>query len=137
MIPAKSILLALILSLLPVSAFAGFEDAFNSYREGDKAIAFQGFKEAAEAGDIRAFGKLGGMYLYGIATQKDFEQAYVWFSLAYMTGDQYAERFQSAAASQLMPAEILELQVVVEEKAFQLGLTEPEPTTPLEERPAL
>jgi TPR repeat protein len=137
MIPARPILLTLALSLLlPWPAVAGFEEALQSYVVGDRTTAFRGFKEAAEAGDIRAFGKLGGMYLYGAGTEKDYGQAYVWFGLAGMTSDQYAESF-NAAATRLKREDLPRLDSVIEEKAYQLGLTEPEPAASPDEIPTL
>lgn len=86
-------------------AYAGFDEGLSASRAGDKASAFLEFRAAAEAGDIRAFGKLGSMFLYGIGTEVDFVQAYAWFDLAAEAGDKYARRFHAAAANELTPAQ--------------------------------
>jgi TPR repeat protein len=77
------------------------------------------------------------MYLYGAGTEKDYGQAYVWFGLAGMTSDQYAESFQNAAATRLKREDLPRLDSVIEEKAYQLGLTEPEPAASPDEIPTL
>lgn len=89
-------------------AYAGFEEGLDAVRAGDRATAFREFREAAEAGDSRAFGKLGASYLYGAGTEKDILQAFAWFRLALNDGDKEAERFLDAAAAELTPAQLEE-----------------------------
>ena len=102
----RKLMMLLPLLVLWVSlAQAGFEEGIAASRAGDGDKAFREFGAAAEAGDVRAFGKLGAMYLYGIGTETDFTQAYAWFELAAEAGDKFAGRFRDAAASNLTPSE--------------------------------
>jgi len=80
-------------------ASADFESAMQAQRSGKYDIAFTEFKKASEAGDERAHGKLAGMYLYGLGTEKDYSKAYIWFGIALHTGDKYAGKFKKAASS--------------------------------------
>ena len=106
-----TLLLALNLaSVAPVHA--GFEEGLAASRAGDRATAFQEFREAAEGGDERAFGRLGASYLYGVGTGRDLVQAFVWFQLALDAGDREAERFLDAAASELTPAQLEEAEAM-------------------------
>lgn len=74
---------------------------------GDRNTAFQEFYAAAEKGDGRAYGKLGSMYLYGLGTEKNYHKAYIWFHMAYLTGEREGERFRDAAASMMTRDEYL------------------------------
>lgn len=113
----------LMLPALPVlSVEQAFETAQRSYTDGDHEQAFVAFREAAEAGDERAFGRLGGMYLYGVGTERSFDRAYLWFTLAHATGDKYAEGFQRTAASMLKPLRIGELQAEAKQLQQKLGI---------------
>jgi len=103
-------------------ASAGFEEALEAHARGDEQAAFEGFRTAAESGDVRAFGKLAGLYLYGVGTQKDYKKAYVWFGLADASGDQYGGRFQGAASSMLNPEELPALLQEIEEYKKDFGL---------------
>ena len=125
MMPKRIPLILLILPLLFASAaFAGFEDAIEASQAGDRAAAFEGFREAAEQGDTRAFGKLAGMYLYGSGTDRNYEQAFLWFGLARLAGDQYAEAFQNAAATRLTRDRIEALEQAIDRRARRFGLVE-------------
>jgi TPR repeat protein len=123
----KRYILFFICFLASTSALAEFEQAFAAAQAGDHVAAFQGFREAAEAGDVRAFGHLAGMYLYGQGTARDYGQAYVWFGLAMASGDQYAAKFQRAAASMLRAGDLpaLERQIADLKKRLNIG---PRPT---------
>lgn len=112
----------LALALLPPLASAGFEEALEAHARGDETAAFEGFRAAAEAGDVRAFGKLGGMYLYGAGTPRDYARAYIWFGLADAAGDQYGGRFQAAASSMLRPQQLPALLREIEEYKKDFGL---------------
>jgi TPR repeat protein len=85
---------------------AGMEEGNQALIRGEHAVAFKEFQDASNSGDDRAFGKLGGMYLYGMGTEKDYSQAYIWFGLAAITGDKYAEKFQRAASSVMTREEV-------------------------------
>ena len=50
--------------------------------EQDKAKAVELYREAAEAGDVRAMCNLGYCYYQGIGTEMDDAEAFQWFSKA-------------------------------------------------------
>ncbi len=114
----------LALAVFPWAASAGFEEALEAHARGDEEVAFEGFRAAAESGDVRAFGKLAGMYLYGAGTQRDYKMAYIWFGLADASGDPYGGRFQGAASSMLEPEELPALLQEIEEYKKDFGLDE-------------
>lgn len=92
-------LIGILLAVFCTPLLADFEDGLKAYDEGNHALAFKYFREAAENGNPDAYGKLGGMYLYGLGTDKDYTSAYIWFGMAEQVGDKYAERFKRTAAS--------------------------------------
>jgi len=118
------IIVFLALAALSWAASAGFEEALEAHARGDEQVAFEGFRAAAEAGDVRAFGKLAGMYLYGAGTERDYKMAYVWFGLADASGDLYGGKFQGAASSMLKPEELPALLQEIEEYKEDFGLDE-------------
>jgi len=107
--------LLLLLCLFPFAVHAGFEDGVSAYDKGDYATAMKEFTQAAQHGDVRALGKLGGMYLYGVGTAKDMVMAYVWFDLAASVGDAGAAKFRDAAAVQLTTPQLREASKLAEE----------------------
>ncbi|MCU7809641.1 MAG: hypothetical protein KZQ77_00185 [Candidatus Thiodiazotropha sp. (ex Notomyrtea botanica)] len=122
----RSILL-LITLLFPVSPLiAGFEEGEAANREGDRTTAFAEYQAAAMAGDDRAYGKLGSMYLYGLGTERDYSMAYVWFGLSKDSGDKYGERFQQTAASVMTAEEVHQAETLLKDFRKQL----PSPKVP-------
>ncbi|MCU7853646.1 MAG: hypothetical protein KZQ80_15685 [Candidatus Thiodiazotropha sp. (ex Monitilora ramsayi)] len=113
--------------LIPVSSvIAGFEEGEAANREGDRATAFAEYQAAAMAGDDRAYGKLGSMYLYGLGTERDYSMAYVWFGLSKDAGDKYGERFQQTAASVMTAEEVRQAETLLNDYRRQL----PSPDVP-------
>ncbi len=98
----KLILAGCISILFTTQSFADYIAGEEANKRGDRHTAFQEFSQAAQAGDPRAFGKLGSMYLYGLGTPKDYHQAYIWFHMGYLSGERESERFRDTASS-LMP----------------------------------
>lgn len=96
-------------------AHAGFEDGMAAYEKGDYAVAYAEFRQAAQQGDIRAQGKLGGLYLYGIGVEKNYIEAYAWLDLAAGQGDTSAEKFRDAIADQLTIKQMREAAVLAED----------------------
>ncbi|MCU7829749.1 MAG: hypothetical protein KZQ85_11845 [Candidatus Thiodiazotropha sp. (ex Myrtea sp. 'scaly one' KF741663)] len=116
----RSILL-LIAFFMPVSsAIAGFEEGEAANREGDRDTAFAEYQAAAMAGDDRAYGKLGSMYLYGLGTERDYSMAYVWFGMSKESGDKYGERFQETAASVMTAEEVRQAEKLLNDYRKQL-----------------
>lgn len=98
---------------LPSAAWAGFEEGLEANRKGDHQKAMAEYQMAIDAGDKRALGRLGAMYLYGTGTEKDYSKAYIWFALANETGDTNAARFRDAAASMLAPAQLRQAEIEI------------------------
>jgi len=69
-----------------LAAGAGAADVFreggDAYKKGDYETAAAKFLEVAEKGDHRAMYALGSMYAAGRGVEKDYRQAYKWFSSA-------------------------------------------------------
>ena len=121
----KTFLLGCVLAMfstVPQIAGAGYEEGEEANLSGNREAAFSHFLAAAEQGDVRAFGKLGAMYLYGLGTARDFASAYVWFSLAEEQGDKQAERFRMAASSAMNRAQFEQAHLLLGKKREQLAI---------------
>ncbi len=102
-------------------------------KNGDRDTAFSEFQQAANTKDTRAYGKLGSMYLYGLGTQKNYQQAYIWFHMAYLAGEHEAERFRDAASSMLPRSAYLKAVELAEAQRIklELGKNPPQNKTPI------
>ena len=114
--------LVLCLHALAAPAHADFEAAMEANGRGDRATAFTEFHAAALARDERAYGKLASMYLYGLGTDKDYQQAYIWFHMAYLAGELEGERFRDTAASMLNLEQLGQAERAAETQRVQQGL---------------
>ncbi|MES9965475.1 MAG: hypothetical protein ABW116_18255 [Candidatus Sedimenticola sp. 20ELBAFRAG] len=114
--------LACLMLLLPALSSAGFEEAEKANRTGDRVTAFAEYRAAALEGDIRAFGKLGGLYLFGVGTDRDYAKAFVWFGLGDLSGDRYAKGYRDAAAGELTPEELKAAEVMLNKYREKFGL---------------
>lgn len=95
-------------------------------KRGDRQTAFNEFHAAAQAGDARAFGRLGSMYIYGLGTKKDYHQAYIWFHMGYLAGEREAERYRDTASSMMTREEYLKAVNDAEIQRVKMNLgTEP------------
>lgn len=120
----KSILFTLTcLLFFTTTGWAGFEESHQAYIKGDYTTAFNGYLEAANSSDSRAFGKVAALYLYGRGTEKDYAKAYIWFGIAKLSKDKYAARFQDTAASMLTRKQIERAELALAIKQEQLGIT--------------
>ena len=108
--------------LLSHTVAADYIAAEEANRRGDRETAFNEFYKAAQAKDIRAYGKLGSMYLYGLGTKKDYHQAYIWFDMAYLSGDNEGERFRDAASSMMNRDQYLKAVKAADKQRLKLGL---------------
>lgn len=102
----KLFLAAAMAALISTPLHADLEAGLAAYDRGDHVEAFNQYKQAAEAGNVDAYGKLAGLYLYGVGTDKNFTQAYIWFGMAEHSGDKFAEKFKMAAASSMTLEEV-------------------------------
>ena len=111
-----------VVTLSSAPAAADFDAGVEANRNGDYQTAFTEIREAALGSDNRAYGKLGSMYLYGLGTEKDYHQAYVWFHMAHLSGEREAERFRDAASSMLSREAYASAVQAAEEQGIALDL---------------
>jgi len=107
--------------------FANFEAAIEANQKGDRATAFKEFHAAALKKDERAYGRLGSMYLYGLGTQKNYHNAYIWFHMAYLSGEREGERFRDAASSMLNQEKYQKAVKAAEKQRVTQGLAKTPP----------
>lgn len=119
---ALLILTALFILLSGQVVFADYIAGEEANKHGDRDTAFKEFYKAAQEKDKRAYGKLGSMYLYGLGTKKNYQQAYIWFHMAYLSGDIEGERFRDAASSTMNREEYLQAVEAAEKQRVKLGL---------------
>ncbi len=110
-------------SFITVTATADYVAGEQANKNGDRATAFKEFYAAANNRDIRSYGKLGSMYLYGLGTEKNFQKAYIWFQMAYLGGEKEGERFRNAASSMLSRDNYLKAVEAAEAQRIKLNLS--------------
>ena len=108
---------------------ADFEDGIKANQNGDRHTAFIEFKAAAEDKNNQAYGKLGSMYLYGLGTDKNYQQAYIWFHMAYLSGERGGERFRDAASSMMTREQYLKAVDAAESQRIKQELGKAPPQT--------
>ena len=126
------VFIILICSIVPGILMADFDAGIKAYQDGDKNTAFNEYRTAADKKDQRAYGKLAGMYFYGLGTKKDYQQAYIWFHMAYLTGNKEAERFRDAASATMTREEYFTAVAAAEQQRIkqELGKTPPQHMPP-------
>jgi len=126
-----SILALIIFISIPLSVQADYIDGEEANQKGDRQTAFKEFYGAAQIKDKRAYGKLGSMYLYGLGTEKDYYQAYIWFHMAYLSGEREGERFRDAASSMMTREQYEKAVESAEQQRLKQGLGK----TPPQQKP--
>jgi hypothetical protein len=116
------ILISCICSTILIPVSADIDVAMKANQKGDRATAFNEFYASAQQKDERSYGKLAAMYLYGLGTEKNYIQAYIWFHMAYLTGEKNAERFREAATSKMNREVYFEAVDAAEKQRIKLGL---------------
>jgi TPR repeat protein len=118
--------------------FADYIAGEQANQQGDRETAYKEFYQAAQAKDKRAYGKLGSMYLYGLGTHKDYHQAYIWFHMAYLSGEREGERFRDAASSMLKRENYLKAVAAaeLERQKQELGSVPPQHNPALSNTPS-
>jgi len=115
------------LSLTTTPLVADYIAGEEANRKGDRVTAFKEFHAAAQNKDKRAYGKLGSMYLYGLGTEKNFQQAYIWFQIAYLSGEKLGERFRDAASSMLTREQYLKAEELAEALRIKYNISKVPP----------
>ena len=80
----------------------------NAYKRGDFETALQHFRPLAKNGHAKAQEHLGFMYSNGLGVSQDDVQAYLWYTVAYITyrtGDdrEMAVEYREAVAERMAP----------------------------------
>ncbi len=75
-------LAALLVAILSVPAWAGFDEGMSAYERGDYATALREWRPLAEQGDAPAQNFLGFMYAYGLRVPQDNAEAVKWYRKA-------------------------------------------------------
>ena len=124
-------LFMIFITSITVSQFvmADFEDGIKANQAGDRDTAFIEFKASAENKNNQAYGKLGSMYLYGLGTEKNYQQAYIWFHMAHLSGEKEGERFRDAASSMMAREEYLKAVDAAEAQRIKQELGKAPPQT--------
>ena len=73
---------ALLLCLLAVPGWAGFEEGLHAYKSGDYPTAVRAWLPLAQQGDARAQFLLGSLYAQGHGVPQDYSAAAQWFRQA-------------------------------------------------------
>ena len=105
----------LIWLMLVPPALAGMKEAELAYRQGDYATALRELRPLAEQGNVGAQLFLATMYEDGKGVPQDHVQAYKWYALTVVRGDQTFAIFRIRIAAQMTPPQIAEAQKLVRE----------------------
>jgi hypothetical protein len=81
---------------------------------GDYAGALEVLRPLAQDGNTRAQLRLAEMYASGLGVNRNYNQAYIWYSLAARGGSTTASADRDRMAARLQPAEIKQADKVVE-----------------------
>jgi hypothetical protein len=81
---------------------------------GDYAVALAIFRPLAEGGNTRAQVRLAEMYASGYGVKRNYNQAYIWYSLGARGGNTAAVAGRAKTAALLQPAEVKQADKVVE-----------------------
>ncbi len=87
--------------------YANLEEAYSSIIKTDYSLAAKWFEKAAVLGLVEAQYNLGMLYEYGYGVPKNAPDAYAWYSIAAISGDQEAEKEASRIRKEL-PESIIE-----------------------------
>ncbi|MBO1926636.1 sel1 repeat family protein [Thiomicrorhabdus sp. 6S2-11] len=69
------------------NAFAGYDEGFKAFQEGDFQTALREIEPLAKQGDANAQNMLGTMFNQGLGVQQNVQSAIYWYELAAKAGD--------------------------------------------------
>lgn len=101
--------------MLASPAGAGMKEAGVAYKEGDYKTALVHLRPLAEEGDLGAQLFLATMYEDGRGVPRDYVQAYKWYTITAVEGDQTFLIFRLRVAENMTPAQIAEAQKLAHE----------------------
>ncbi|MHB1115236.1 tetratricopeptide repeat protein [Sideroxydans sp.] len=76
------LILAGLLAVSALPAYAGFEDGVTAYQKQNYSTAFKEWKLLGDQGDARAQDCIGTMYLNGYGVKRDYTKAMQWYWMA-------------------------------------------------------
>ncbi len=106
---------ALVVVLVAVPAWAGFQAGKEAYYRGDYDTALKEWRPLAEQGFARAQSNLAKMYRRGEGVPQDDVLAHMWFNLAAAQGHEDARKFRDKLAGRMTPAQLAEAQRLARE----------------------
>jgi len=103
-----TLLLAVVVVLVAVPAWAGFQAGKEAYYRGDYDTALKEWRPLAEQGFASAQNNLAKMYRRGQGVPKDDVLAHMWWSLAAAQGHEPARKYRDRLAEKMTPAQLAE-----------------------------
>lgn len=88
---AISLALFISAAVIPLTAFAGFDEGLTAAQKGDFATALREWRPLAQQGNARAQYNLGVMYDNGKGVPQDYKETVKWFRLAADQGNAGAQ----------------------------------------------
>ncbi len=110
-----TLLLAVVVVLVAVPAWAGFQAGKDAYYRGDYDTALKEWRPLAEQGFASAQNNLAKMYRRGEGVPKDDVLAHMWWSLAAAQGDELARINRDRLTEQMTPVQLAEAQRLARE----------------------
>ncbi len=106
---------ALVVVLVAVPAWAGFQAGKEAYYRGDYVTALKDWRPLAEQGFASAQNNLAKMYRRGEGVPQDDVLAHMWWSLAAAQGHVNARRARDRLAARMPPYQLAEAQRLARE----------------------
>ena len=103
--------LLLLFGTCTVAVADDLNDGIAAYQSNDYGTAFAKFKNAAEAGNADAQGRLALLYALGRGVPQDFVQAHKWFTIAASTETDKEERDRSVRSRDLVSGKMTPNQI--------------------------
>jgi TPR repeat protein len=107
---AQGLMLALMLTITHTASAGQLEDGNAAYTRGDYATALKMFQPLANQGYAPAQFNLGAMYDHGRGVAKDYVEAYKWFNLSGVGGNEDAAEARILLESRMTQEQIAEAQ---------------------------
>jgi TPR repeat protein len=114
MVAWSAIAVAILLNAAPLGAQEQqpptdpLQEGARAYSQRDFGRALRHWAPLAQRGDGAAQYNLGRMYARGEGVQRDFQEAYKWFTLAALAGRPEGERARRAVSHSMTPVQMAE-----------------------------
>ena len=107
---AIKLLLASMMVLAPLIAYADYDAGSSAYDERDYVRAYQEWSDAAQNGDAPSLLGLGKLHEQGLGVAQNFIVAHMYYNLAGARGSQEARDARDALAARLTPELLVKAQ---------------------------